>query len=470
MKKWKCMVCGQVFEGDEPPVPCPICGAGVEAFELVETPGPSLWRCTVCGQVFEGEKPPVPCPVCGAGEAAFERVEIAQTDYRQDTDDRFLLIGGGVAALEAAKAIRKRNATATITIISGENHHPYNRPALSDVLADGLSFANLVLEEPGYYDENTITVLTGALAKTIHTGAKEVELENGDRLPYTKLLIATGARPFNPIKSGAGAIPVKVLRCYDDAEELARNARGHRLVLVGGGILGLEAALALREIGCAVTVVELADRLLPLQADETASALLQQKLEALGIGVLTGISVASATEAGVVLSDGSEMAADMVLASLGVRSEVSLAIGPGLELGRGIVVDEFMHTSHSDIWAAGDCAEFNGKVVALVGAATSMGAVAGASMAGDEATPYTPFVPATALEFSGFSLFSVGDVNGKADETVTAQNNQTGAYKRLSFRKQVLTGALFVGGNPGAKAVSAVSSGAAYIKALELLA
>ncbi len=469
MKKWKCTVCGKVFEGDAPPAPCPVCGAGEEAFVLLEATLPTRWRCSVCGKIFEGETPPVPCPVCGAGREAFEAIETEKTYYKKDTEDKFVLIGGGVAAVEAAKAIRQRNKTARVTIVSGEDHYPYNRPALSDVVADGLSFANLLLEEEAFYADSHLEVKMGREVVAVDTAKKVVRLADGEELPYTRLLLAMGAVPFNPIQRQDGAIPVGVLRCFEDAMALAENARGKRVVLVGGGILGLEAAVALREIGCFVTVVEFAPRILPLQTDEEVSRMLAAKLEALGVRLMCGMSVTAATPHGVVLKDGAELAAEYVLASMGVRSNVALAQALGLVVERGIVVDEYMRTSMPDVWAAGDCAEFDGRVQAMMGAASSMGSVAGAAMAGDERVPYTPFVPATFFECPGFSLFSVGAAKEDAQETAVYRNEHTGAYRRLFFENGKLTGALFVGKNPGAKALAALVAGLPPEEAVQLL-
>lgn len=468
MKRWKCTVCGQIFEGDVPPVPCPVCGAGEDAFILLEETGVVRWRCTVCGQIFEGDVPPVPCPVCGAGESAFEKIIEKAAVYKNDTDDNFVLVGGGFASVEAAKAIRQRNTTASITIVMNEKHVPYNRPTLSDVVEDGLSFPNLVLEESDFYTEKNISLLTGVSVDSIDKARKILQLSTGETLPYSKLLLATGSNSFNPIESEDGSVPVCVLRTYDDAERLISLASDKRVVLVGGGILGLEAALALRERGSDVTVVEFAPRLLSLQADETVSALIHAQLEKLGIHVLTGCSVNKATPTGALLSNGTTIEADVILASMGVRSEVSLAKSLGIEVNRGILVDDFMHTSEPSIWAAGDCAEFNGNVLAIAGAASAMGATAGASMCGDEETPYSSFIPATMLEMTGLSIFSVGSVNS-AVETVLYTNKQTGSYKRLFFAKKVLIGALFVGENPGAKAVTSVSNKVPLSQALSLL-
>lgn len=469
MKKWRCTVCGEIFEGEHPPVPCPVCGAGESAFELLEDSGPAQWQCTVCGQIFDGIAPPVPCPVCGAGESAFIKIQVEETLFRQDTDDKFVLVGGGVAALEAAKAIRKRNKTASITMLIEENHLPYNRPALSDVVADDISFHNLLLEEAEFYKEMEISMQLGVKAEALHCEDKTVSLANGTKIPYTKLLLATGSNPFNPIKRDVDSIPLHVLRTYEDAQALVKNAKGKRIVLVGGGILGLEQAVALRERGCHITIVEFSSRILPLQADEEASCRLTKRLESLGMHVITGNSVVSAGPHGVTLNDGKELAADIVLASMGIRSEVTLAKGCGLTISKGIVVNDYMHTSSPDIWAAGDCAEFNGRVMAMVGSASAMGAVAGASMAGEEDGAYHPFTPATAFECPGFSMFSVGVVFDGASETITYENQYSKNYKRLFLNKNQLTGALFVGDNAGAKAVKAVETNAKLEDALSLL-
>lgn len=462
-------MCGQVFEGDTPPDPCPVCNAPASAFEEVAEAGADKWLCTVCGQVFEGKAPPDPCPVCGAPASVFERVAAQQAHFSNDTDDEFLIIGGGLAGLEAAKAIRRRNATAKIAIVCAENHPPYNRPALSDVVADGLSFANLVLEEPAYYESGNIELILGARAVAGDAAAKRITLDDGRALSYTKLLLATGANPFNPVRASDDTVPVVTLRMYEDADLLAKTKPGTEVVLVGGGILGLEAANALRERACKVTVVELAERILPLQTDPEASRMLRERLEKLGISLITGASVVSAGGGAVTLSDGRELPAGLVLASLGVRSETALAAAMGATMDRGIVVDEYMRTSLPDVWAAGDCAEFGGRVQAMAGAASSMGGVAGAAMAGDEAAPYKPFVPATFFSVPGFTLFSVGAVTGGAPESILYQNEQTGAYRKLLFNNDRLAGALFVGENPGVKAVQALQAGAKRADALALL-
>lgn len=489
-RRWRCTVCGAEFDGPTPPDPCPVCGAAAALFvEVVaqatqpaaaaqstgvaatmEQPATETikWRCTVCGQVFEGDAPPVPCPVCSAGAEAFERLGPGAAAQRRDTEEDFVLVGGGVAAVAAARAIRKRNQTARVTLVAGEPYHPYNRPSLSNVVASGLPFEQILLEQPGFYQENRIELLCGNPAVHIDAAAGTVQLADGAKLPYNKLLLATGANPFNPLKSEPGAIPVKVLRSFAHATELIEQVSGKRVVLAGGGILGLEAAMALRGRGCAVTVVEIAPRILPLQTDEEASRMLAEALAANGLALLTNASVASVVPGGVLLGDGRRVDADVVLASMGVRSEVTLAKELGLTIGRGIAVDAFMHTSLPGIWAAGDCAEYNGAVLAIAGAAASMGEAAGASMCGDESEPYQPFTPATAFSCPGFSLFRVGAVNEDTGETAVYRSGQN-IYKRLFFTEGALTGVLFVNAPGGATAVSAVGSRLPLKEAVALL-
>ena len=470
MKRWKCTVCGEIFEGEFPPVPCPVCSAGEGAFEELPEQGDIVWRCTVCGQVFEGAKPPVPCPVCGAGESAFLAETKKETAFRLDTEDRFVLVGGGVASFEAAKAIRARNQMASITLICGEGVIPYNRPALSDVVGDGLSFESIILAEYPFYEENRITLVCDAKVQAIDTAEKSVLLSNGKALGYTKLLLATGANPFVPVTQGENAVPLYTLRSFADADFLLNHAKNKRALIVGGGILGVEAALALRERGCTVCIVELSPRLMMLQADEYASKVLHERLTAVGISVHTGISIATTDASGALLTDGTHVNADFILASVGVRSEIALAQKAGLSVNRGIIIDAHMRTSDANIYAAGDCAEFAGRVTGLYAAAAQGGQNAGAQMAGEE-VEYLPAAPATAFEGAGVSLFSTGVLMpNEQGNTLVYENKYTGVYKKLVFQSGKLAGGILLGDvSAGAKLNCAVNAAIPYKKALELL-
>ncbi len=470
-KTWHCPVCGQDFTGPEPPSPCPVCGAPAGVFTSVDAPAPRQWRCLVCGQVFEGPQPPVPCPVCGAGEQAFVPEGAPEAAFRRDTDEHFVLIGGGAASLECAKAIRSRNHTARITMVCGEPELPYNRPALSDVLADGLSLQSILLHEADWYREQHIETLVGVQATAIHRQERRVVLSTGESLTYDKLLLATGSRAFVPVKTGEESMPLYVLRSYGDCSRVAAAAAAHKqAVLVGGGILGIEAAVALCDRGVQVTVVEFAPRILAAQADEAASALVQRRLESRGIAVRCGVSVQQVSRQEVLLSDGSTVDASFVLVAAGVRAETGLAAACGLEVQRGILVDETMRTADPAIYAAGDCAEYQGRPGGLWSTATAQGQAAGAHMAGDAEAAYTVLPPATVFEGAGAALFSCGAVSGTRLQSLTYEDVFSGIYKRVLLEDGHTVGVILYGDTAAAgDAIGLVARKAPGAEAVPLL-
>ena len=457
--RWKCTVCGQIFEGAQPPEPCPVCGAGKEAFvPLTDDQPAKRWKCTVCGQIFEGAQPPVPCPVCGAGKEAFVPVSEDGAGPKA-TSRRFVLVGGGAAAASAAAEIRRLDRTAPITMICGEGIIPYNRPGLSDFVAGEADFAALALHPFDWYEENRVRLICDAQAVSIDPEKRCVRLSDGRGIPYDELLLATGANAFCPVQGAEGAVPVQVLRRFADALALTESVGpGSRVLVVGGGILGVEAALGLQQRGAGVTIVELGARLVGPQADDEAAARLRSALEHSGIAVFTGCSVASVTAEGAQLSDGRLLEADLVLVSAGIRSELTLAGELGLELGRGIKVDEWMRTSLPGVCAAGDCAEFEGRVAGLWNAALEMGLVAAATMCGEQKAPYRQPVPATALSMENFTLFSAGRLSGDGLQEVVREEGEV--YRKLLFENDRLVGLVAVGPFAGAAAaISAIDRG-----------
>ncbi len=443
---WRCPVCGQDFPGERPPERCPVCGAGASVFTSAEAPAPQRWRCLVCGQVFEGAEPPVPCPVCGAGRQAFEPLPPEEESLCQDTDRRFVLIGGGAAGLECAKAIRQRDKTASIVLVCGEKQPPYNRPALSDALADELSLPALLLQEPQWYEEQNIRLLTGICCTEILRRQKQIRLDDGQILDYDKLLLAAGGLPFLPIRPQEGAVPLYTLRTYEDYRRLAQAAQGaKRAVVLGGGILGVEAALALRERGLQTVIAERGPYILAAQADDKAAALVSDYLNRRGISVCCGVTGEALLPEGVRLDDGSVLEADFVLAAAGVRPQTALAQSCGLEIDRGVIVDETMVSSDPDIYAAGDCAQFQDRPGGLWSEAAAQGQVAGAQMAGDRQAVYARPIPAAALEEGGLSLFSCGMIRGARLQTLTYEDPFSGVYKRLFLEDGKTVGGLLFG-------------------------
>ena len=399
------------------------------------------YKCTVCGQIFEGDAPDV-CPICGAGREAIEEIGVV-SDFNRDTLEKFVIIGGGIAGLECAKAIRQRNKTADITMVCGEGVIPYNRPMLSKLLAYGLPFETLAAEPYDYYIKHGIKLICDASVSKIRTSDKTAELTDGRSLDYDKLCIATGANANNPINNTDGSIPVLVLRTLRDALELERVGKSSKIFIVGGGILGIEAAAGLKKMGADITVLERGDRIIKQQADEETSLRLTEALEKAGIRILLNISVEKVCEGKVHFTNGTNEAADIVLASAGVRSEISLAAEAGLAADRGIIVDNCMRTSEKDVFAAGDCAQLAGHLGGLWATSAPQGEIAGSVMAGDESAAYEQPVITTLFEEAGASMFICGRING--DDLRYEIESSAYAYSKLAYSGEKLAGFILFG-------------------------
>ncbi|MGI6175006.1 MAG: FAD-dependent oxidoreductase [Christensenellales bacterium] len=401
------------------------------------------WKCLVCAQVFEGEQPPAVCPVCGAPAEQFEKVKREEASFQSSSQEHYVLIGGGAAALEAAKSIRLRNKAARITLISTEAVLPYNRPALSDVVAKEATFDALFIESLAWYEQNGIALMLDDTADSIDTATGAVHTVSGQTIPYDKLLLATGSTPFVPVKDALSQPNTYVLRTIDDADALLQAAQeSESALVVGGGILGLEAADALLANGLSVTIVEFAPCLMGVQLDAFASELLRQKVLAAGMDIYTGCSVTAVQDGVVTLSNGKELKPDFIVFSCGTRANIQLATDAGIACNRGILVDSMMATSVDGIYAAGDCAEMQGSIVALWSSAVEQGKVAGANMAGDMQI-LAHNIPATVFEGMGVKIFSAGLI--REDETTTAmiyKNDQRDIYKKLVFKNGRLMGGL----------------------------
>ncbi|MDD4316457.1 MAG: FAD-dependent oxidoreductase [Clostridia bacterium] len=400
------------------------------------------WKCTVCGEVFNHL--PEVCPVCGAQKTAFSPYEEQQPSFSKDTDESFVIIGGGIAALQAAKAIRARNKTAAVTLIFSDTKIPYNRPALSDVLSGELKFSDIVLENYNYYKNNNITLMPRTKAKSIDRAVKKVVFDGGE-LAYDKLLLATGATAFCPFAVAEDTLPILTVRSFEDSATVSAliDKGSKRVLIAGGGILGIEAAVALNSRGVEVTVVERGTNIVNVQLDAYASGLLSEHLSQNGIKILTQTTVSAFGTDGVRLDNGDFLQSDFMLVSMGVRSNIELAIAAGLPTNRGIIVDDYMRTQDKDIFAAGDCAEYYGRAGGLWIISSAQGKTAGAAMCGD-LSPYKTVPFATAFEGLGKSFFSVGSCQN-ATESAIFEDKQKGIYKKLSFKDGKLDGVILFG-------------------------
>lgn len=417
--------------------------------EKGKEPGQKRWRCLVCGHIHQGANPPEICPACGVGAENF--VEMAAEDeFRNDTQDSFVIVGGGVAGLSAARAVRERNATCSITMVSEEADLPYYRPALSDLLGEELPDQRLFIFDASWYEKQAIQVKSGCRAESLNTRDKTVVLSDGNVLPYSKLILATGARSNLPPFPGVNLPGVFALRSLADARRLKEAmGQGKKAVVIGGGVLGLEAVWEMLGAGMQVTVVEHAPRLMPRQLDEGSSARLADLIKSHGVSLLLGRDVdkieGEAELTGVRLLDGQILEADLVLLSTGVRPNVELAVAAGLDVKQGIIVDASMRTSVADIYAAGDVAQYGERLIGLWPVSMEMGRVAGAAATGDWAQYAEPLL-STLLAAFDREIFSLGDVNISPEECRIVEINDPaqGYFKRSFLKDGVLVGEIII--------------------------
>ncbi len=410
----------------------------------------SLVKCLVCGEIFDSSLEI--CPVCGVGKENFVPVDEEIVEFSNNTQNYYVIIGNGAAGLNAAKAIRQRDKTGSVLMISNEPYSTYNRPMLTKSIMSELSPEQIAVEEADWYEKNNIYQVLGKNVIRIDTKEKEVELDDHSRLKYTKLIYATGSECFIPPIQGADQEGVVAIRHFDDAVKTARlleNAKD--AVVIGGGVLGLEAAWELKKAKCHVTVLEAAPVLMGRQLDDGAGQMLKTISEGQGIQIHTGVSITqiegSGTVTGVRLSDGRVFPAQLVVISAGVRANTALAADTGIAADRAVVVNDRMETSAPDIYACGDCAQFENVNYAIWPEASEQGRIAGANAAGDNIS-YT-HVPA-ALSFHGMNtaLFAAGD-NGKNPnlvyKTVEFKDMGRKQYEKLYFLNNRLCGVILIG-------------------------
>ncbi|MDO4552416.1 MAG: FAD-dependent oxidoreductase, partial [Bacillota bacterium] len=407
-------------------------------------------RCIICGAVFE-EGPEV-CPVCGMGKENFVPAEEAAA-FKKNTEEIFLVLGGGAAAVTAAEAIRERNDTCSIVMISDEGRPPCNRPMLTKSIGAGLPEEGMDVHPESWYGEKSIYTMFDKEVTALDPRKKEVTCAGGEVFSYHKCIYALGARPFVPPMEGTGLPGVFSIRRIEDVEGiLALLPEARRAVVVGGGVLGLEAAWGLRQAGCQVTVLESGSRIMSRQLDEGASALLESIMAEKGVILKKEARSEAVLEkdgraAGIRLKGGEELPAELVILSTGVRPNVAVAETAGLAIGKSVAVNEKMETSAPDVYACGDCAEFDGVNYSLWSQAVEMGKVAGANAAGDSLAYETVD---GALTFSGMgtSLFSMGD-NGKGQDReyqVREKGDpEAGLYEKYYFLDGRLCGVILIG-------------------------
>ncbi len=364
---------------------------------------------------------------------------------------RVVVVGYGMAGARLAGELVHRDPTTDVTVLGAEPHPAYNRILLSGLLAGKVSEVDTRLPVPC---GESLRLRLGEPVVSIDRAARTVTTAAA-RYAYDHLVLATGSTALVPPIDGLTATDALVFRTMDDCRRILAASAGARTALVlGGGLLGLEAARGLAARGLAVTVVHGAGHLMERQLDPAAGAVLDGTLRRLGIEVLIDVQATAAVPGGLVLADGTTLTADLLVVACGVRPEVGLAVGAGLAVGRGIQVDDRLRTSDPAISAIGDCAEFPGSISGLVAPAWAQAQVVADLISGaGPLARYRPTPPVTRLKAAGIDLAAMGDSCNGATDAVVYADPVRGRYIKLVIRDDRLAGAITLGDNPSVGAL-----------------
>ncbi|MCI4663792.1 MAG: nitrite reductase large subunit NirB [Neomegalonema sp.] len=368
---------------------------------------------------------------------------------------KLIVIGAGMAAGRLLEEIFDREPGAyDVTLFNAEPRGVYNRIMLSPVLAGDTTYEEIVTQDDAWYAKHGVKTHFGCAVTAVDPTAKTVTDAKGGVHTYDKLIVATGSNPFIIPVPGHDLPGVVAYRDLEDTEAMAKLAKtpNAKAVVIGGGLLGLEAAAGMRIHGAEVTVLHLMPTLMERQLDEAAGSLLRRSLEEKGVKVLTGANTeavmgdAETGVTGVRLKDGTEIPADLVCMAVGIRPNAGLGKEIGLEINRGVIVDDQMRTSLPDIYAVGECVEHRGQVYGLVAPLYEMAKVLAAHLTGDAEAAYVGSVTSTKLKVTGCDVFSAGDfAEGEGREEIVFRDAAKGVYKRIVLENDKIVGAVMFG-------------------------
>lgn len=377
---------------------------------------------------------------------------------------KYLIVGASAAGIGAVEAIRDVDPVGSITVISDEVCPLYSRPMISDFVSGKADFSKMNCRSDAFWTENNLQAVTGKKAISLNLSEKTISLENGEKVAYEKLLLATGGKPFVPKIEGQDKDCVFTFTTIQDAQCLAtkiEKINAKSAVVIGAGLIGLSVTEALTKRGLKVTMVELQDKILSLILDPLSSDLVEGAVKGCGVDILTGQSVQKIigkvgneeVVGGVILTKGSTVQCDLVIIAIGVVPRTELVSGTTVKTNRGIIVDNTMQTTVPDVYASGDVAEAydfilnQNRLLPLWPLAIQEGRVAGYNMAGQK-TIYNGGTNMSSLKYFGIPIVSIGLANPKDDPTleVLAKSDiEHKVYKKIVLRDNVIVGLTLVG-------------------------
>ena len=360
----------------------------------------------------------------------------------------YVIVGNSAAAAGCIEGIRENDKKGTIAVISDEKYHIYSRPLISYRLKGDVTEKQMSYRPADFYKANGVETMLGKRAVSIDSKTKEVSLESGEKIGYEKLLIATGSKPFVPPMDGLDSVKNKFsFMKMDDVKGIEKAVKkGAKVLIIGAGLIGLKAAEALEHYGCEMTVVDLADRILPSILDKQTSEIMQKHIEEHGVKFILGTSAKKFDKNKAVLANGEEISFDILITAVGVRPNTELAESAGGKVERGIITDKKQAVKGvKSIWAAGDCTMSDdittgtAHIIAIMPNAHEQGLVAGRNMAGTKAV-YKNAFPMNAIGFFGLHIITAGAYTGECYEEINGEN-----VKKLYSSGNKLNGFILMG-------------------------
>jgi NAD(P)H-nitrite reductase large subunit len=377
---------------------------------------------------------------------------------------KYVIVGASAAGIGAIEAIRKVDPTGTITIITEECCADYSRPMISDLVSGKADMQKMKCRADNFWIENNVDARLNKKATSLDVAGKNVTLEDGEKISYEKLLLATGGKPFAPKMEGQEKDGVFTFTTMSEAQRLAEkieNTHAKNAVVIGAGLIGISVTEALVKRGLKVTVVELQEKILSLLLDSKTSDMVEAVIKKAGVNFATGQSVQKIlgkpdnenAVGGVILTKGEQVPCDIVVVAIGVIPRTELVTGTDVKTNRGIIVDNFMQTNIADIYASGDVAEAydfilnQNRLLPLWPLAVLEGQVAGYNMAGKKTT-YEGGTNMSSLKYFGIPIVSIGNANPKPDDTtlevLTKFDMENNIYKKLVLKDNVIVGMTMV--------------------------